>query len=549
MIGVVAHASEREVIGEFFELFKTPWEFARDGFEYDVALCTRPGIAPASARLVIVYGLEEGNLASLFAKQSSFHGPSSFLQFSGGRLPIYAGLITFAGAAWRQMVEATGRAASVVATGREDGQIIRVGYDLSAEIRHLLTVGQPVANAAIPALDLHMAILRELIVTAGLPLLEIPPVPDQHPFTVCLTHDVDHPVMRNHLLDATSAGFVYRATLGSCLGALRGRISCRNLIRNWAAACRLPFVYLGWVKDFWREALVAYARIEQGLGSTFFVIPFRGRPGRRDQGTAPAARGAKYGAEDIAGELNELVAAGCEVGLHGIDAWRDATAGREERDRIQVDTGRRELGVRMHWLYFNERSHSVLEAAGFSYDSTVGYNETPGFRAGTAQAFKPLGATRLMELPLHIMDTSLFYPDRMNLGFDEARRKIDEIIDCVVRGGGVLTINWHDRSIAPERLWGEFYQTLLDNLKTRGVWFPTASAAVEWFRKRRAVGLEMLPAGSGRLRVKVSSGADCGSPGLRLRVHRPVAPASSGKTPGESYFDMPLREGEMEFAI
>ena len=31
MIGVVAHDAERAVIREFFELFKTPWEFCRPG--------------------------------------------------------------------------------------------------------------------------------------------------------------------------------------------------------------------------------------------------------------------------------------------------------------------------------------------------------------------------------------------------------------------------------------------------------------------------------------------------------------------------------------
>ena len=42
---------------------------------------------------------------------------------------------------------------------------MRVGYDLFAEVRTLLTTGQPSANAAIPALELHIALLRDLIVS------------------------------------------------------------------------------------------------------------------------------------------------------------------------------------------------------------------------------------------------------------------------------------------------------------------------------------------------------------------------------------------------
>ena len=40
MIGVVAHDAERAVIREFFELFKTPWEFCRPGIAYDVLICS-----------------------------------------------------------------------------------------------------------------------------------------------------------------------------------------------------------------------------------------------------------------------------------------------------------------------------------------------------------------------------------------------------------------------------------------------------------------------------------------------------------------------------
>ncbi len=105
------------------------------------------------------------------------------------------------------------------------------------------------------------------------------------------------------------------------------------------------------------------------------------------------------------------MAAGCEVGLHGIDAWLDSSKGREELEEIRSLTGNSEIGVRMHWLYYDQQSPVALEKAGAAYDSTIGYNETVGYRAGTTQVYKPLEANRLLELPLHVMDTALFYPD------------------------------------------------------------------------------------------------------------------------------------------
>ena len=43
MIGVIADSAEQNVVREFFELFKTPWEFYRRDRQYDVLLCAGDG--------------------------------------------------------------------------------------------------------------------------------------------------------------------------------------------------------------------------------------------------------------------------------------------------------------------------------------------------------------------------------------------------------------------------------------------------------------------------------------------------------------------------
>jgi hypothetical protein len=56
------------------------------------------------------------------------------------------------------------------------------------------------------------------------------------------------------------------------------------------------------------------------------------------------------------------------------------------------------------------------------------------------------------------------------------------------RFGGTVVINWHDRSLAPERLWGRFYQEVVKEIEKEGrVWFTTAGQAVDWFRWRRSI--------------------------------------------------------------
>src|SRR5439155_18408504 len=85
---------------------------------------------------------------------------------------------------------------------------------------------------------------------------------------------------------------------------------------------------------------------------------------------------------------------------------------------------------------------------------------------------------------------------------------------------GAVTVNWHDQSLASERLWGGCYVELLDDLKRAGAWFATASQAVAWFVKRRAV---VFDAG-GSLRATAPVDADDHVPDLRLRVHRAREP-------------------------
>jgi hypothetical protein len=142
----------------------------------------------------------------------------------------------------------------------------------------------------------------------------------------------------------------------------------------------------------------------------------------------------------------------------------------------------------MHWLYFDGESPKKLEKAGFSYDSTCGYNEAVGYRAGTSQPFCPIGCSVLMELPMSIMDSALFSSGRMGLTSTQAMPLCKRIVDHAKRAGGALVINWHDRSLAPERLWGRFYGELLKEIREGGrVWFAKALEAVEWFRWRRSI--------------------------------------------------------------
>lgn len=523
MIGVSVNQADHNVVSEFFELFKTPWEFRQPGRAYDVLLSDHDSsISDGDAKLVVIYSARK--LASdSDAVCSAGSVADRILSYKGTSLPIYGDEVTFACKGDLLLMHEGCRRPAIRVEQLGAKLVARVGYDLFREIRTLLTAGQPAENAAIPALELHIAVLRDLIVGSGIPLIEIPPVPDGHRFIACLTHDVDHPSIRRHKFDHTMFGFLYRAVLGSAIKVMRRRMPLRDLGTNWLAAVKLPLVHLGAAEDFWLQ-FDRFCELEKEARSTLFVIPFKGNPGWNGGATRARRRAAAYAAgdPDIAARLRRLKSAGCEIGLHGIDAWCDSKRASQELQEIQRVTGEKELGVRMHWLYWGDDSAAVLDEAGASYDSTVGYNETVGYRAGTTQAYKPLQAGRLLELPMHVMDTALFYPSHLHLSPVEAGEKVGRIVENAARFGGVVTINWHDRSIAPERLWGDFYRDLVQNLRRHGAWFATAGQGVRWFRKRRSLTFRGVAWDADGLRATIRMGSADDLPELRLRVHKPA---------------------------
>jgi hypothetical protein len=519
MIGVISKPSQRTVVEEFFQLFKTPWEFFQEGRSYDVFVATTNDVPNAGAKLLVVYGTDNGAFDAQAGIVGSVRLRSATLNYQGAQLPIYNEVLTFERTGATEVCVTADSMVAGLKIDSGDSTLLRVGYDLFGQIQFLLSVGQPVENAHIPALEIHIAMLREWMINAGVHFIEIPPVPAGHPFVGCLTHDIDFVGIRRHKFDHTMWGFVYRATLGATSDFITGLTSIGRLFRNWRAAASLPFVHLGWVPDFWMQ-FDWYLRLEKGLRATYFFIPFKNRAGDRVSAGHGRRRASAYDVGDVPELIGRLLREGCEVGVHGIDAWHDVGKAHDELGRVAAITGSSKLGVRIHWLLHDEDTFRVLEEAGYIYDATVGYNETIGYRSGTTQVFRPFSASKLCELPLHIQDGALFFRQRLDLSEAQAWQRCGALIRNAQEFGGVLTLLWHDRSPGPERNWGEFYVRLVDELKSLDVWFGTASEIVNWFQSRRAVTFERVESYDGTEQLKVCANSQAVTPPLSLRFHR-----------------------------
>ena len=523
LVGVLCRENERNAAIEFFELFKTAWEFFQENHSYSVVLSTNGYCPKTDAKVVILFSssslsFDENNSISVEPIKEEV-----FLDIEGQDLPIY-GNVASINSQGIPLLKSKGKGQTIGAYFQKGSQAVwRIGYDLFQEVIYLLSQGQTPANSLVPALEIQISILRKWLLATGLTFVEIPPVPSNYDFICCLTHDVDFAGIRRHRFDRTVIGFLFRALLVSLTDVLRGRCSLEKLFANWKAVLILPAIYLGLKSDFWIQ-FDKYREIEQDLTSTYFFLPYKGRPGKDKCGHVHLSRASKYDVEDVKPHIKNLVASGCEIALHGIDAWHDLTRGKEEVHRISSASGIPCRGVRMHWLYFDKGSARILDEIGLNYDSTLGYNDAVGYWAGTVQAFCPPDVNQLLELPLNIQDSALFYKGRMGLYEKEAYSFFQSIIKNNLKYGGALIINWHNRSLGPERLWGDFYQRILTEIRRNRVWFASCTEAVKWFNKRRKVKFllqDNICDKVGAFRFLLNYPERDAMPNLLVRIHKP----------------------------
>jgi len=249
------------------------------------------------------------------------------------------------------------------------------------------------------------------------------------PGTLVLTHDVDYlPTARNRglprLMRALARQTITRRRL---LDALR-------VLAKYVQALPSGMPYF---------ALPAIARREgrYGVRSSFQVTVSRHH--RADPAYSVHAR-------PIAEALRQLRAAAWEVCLHG-SYTASRTPGRlaEERAILEQLLDAPVLGHRQHYLHFHPAwLFAEVERAGFAYDSSVGYNDCSGPRAGTRFPYRPYDVERgcphkLWEIPFVLMDTTLATTYRFSSG-----AAWEHIKTVLTRHRGCSAVIWHQEQLS-----------------------------------------------------------------------------------------------------
>ena len=260
---------------------------------------------------------------------------------------------------------------------------------------------------------------------------------------IIVSHDVDHISTYEHTLDLVIPKYIGRASIELFkvhigLGEFAVRMS-EMLAGKWS---------------FIRELSAFDSQL--GIKSNFFFAVGNGM-------------GLAYKPEAAREMLRDVIAAGHNVGLHGIA--RDTVESiRAERLRFEAVYGVSCCGQRMHYLHPDPALLDAVAAAGFTYDSSL---------RGDGPVRKRDG---IWSFPVHIMDGDVMLGGRryQTVSVREAvngtRRRIAVLDES---GVNYLSLLFHDRYFsAGHAAWRDWYCETLAWATSQGYEFCTYEEAV-----------------------------------------------------------------------
>lgn len=140
-----------------------------------------------------------------------------------------------------------------------------------------------------------------------------------------------------------------------------------------------------------------------------------------------------------------------EVGVHpSYNTFRSPDKLRREVLAIRDILGKQTMGGRQDYLRWCPHTWLDWENCGLAYDSSVGFADQIGFRAGTCIPYYPWlfelnRQAKLIEMPLIVMDCTL--TAYMKLDRDQSFIAVSECIEQCRKIGGVFTLLWHADSM------------------------------------------------------------------------------------------------------
>lgn len=317
------------------------------------------------------------------------------------------------------------------------------------------------------ALVHHYAASILEIVNVGCKVKSPNPWPQGYSHAIAFTHDIDRVKMHGSLWRDVRSG-VGGLRLSGGIGAAIRR--SRSFIRTRIFGERDPY-------DTIDSICTRHERI--GIKPTWFWIA-----------TEPSVRNADYHPSDTSAStlIHHLLRQGHEIGLHGsYESFDNPEALIAEKRLLENVTNQRVNSVRQHYLRFRvDRTWDAQRGADLSIDSTLGFAECLGFRAGIAVPFHPWDFRRrraheIWVVPMIMMDGTA--REYMRLEPGAAITKSRAILGELRRVHGAAAVLWHNSSLndVDWRGWDVVYDSWLEVACVDTAWCETASSILsQW---------------------------------------------------------------------
>ena len=265
----------------------------------------------------------------------------------------------------------------------------------------------------------------------------------QHQFSIKLSHDVDSPSLYAFkswptIVRMMSGHLLRRHDLKAFVTAPFVKLATGDKLHSVD-----PYNTFDWIMD---------QSEKYGLTSAFYFICGQTKP--------------VYDADYKPGHpiIRELIRRihnrGHEIGIHpSYNTYIEPDLIKEEVERLKKICAKEHIeqsqwGGRMHYLRWEHPTTlQAWDAAGMTYDSTLGYADQPGFRCGTCYeypAFDPV-TDRMLDLrirPLIAMESTVIDDCYMGLGTGEAAlSKFKQLKNACRAFNGSFTLLWHNSQL------------------------------------------------------------------------------------------------------
>lgn len=166
--------------------------------------------------------------------------------------------------------------------------------------------------------------------------------------------------------------------------------------------------------------------------------------------------------EKLQKKLKNLYDEGFSIGLHGgYDSALDKKKLTREKETLERAVGTTVKKTRQHWLHFEEAQTPFFHEHLFESDSTIGWNDRSGFRAGIASAYCPFNhvegrAFVHTEIPFVLMDSHIY--DYGSISEAEAIALLNSLKKYK---NAEVSICWHARTCSSDYNWHYGYEKIL----------------------------------------------------------------------------------------